>query len=255
MLYGIGATWNPEMSKYNRQLKRGLAGIRGLNFAYRLNTWGPKQGPSMLPANTFKQGYTPRGGLSGIASPITWLEGALGIEAPTDILADASSTLSNVNTSLATAASTITALLNQAQSYDSVTGADVQSKAQACQAQAAGLQTNLGTLQISSQNISTQISTLSGTTDKVAAQSAKDAASALSDQVSTFLQGVAGLSTSVAALVKYAQNGPGAVQTLEDAAVSSVSTLTWILGGGALVYFLAPTFLPRMMSGIRKARS
>ncbi len=251
MLYGIGATWNPAMSQYNRQLKRGLAGIQGLNFAYRLNTWGPKNGPAMLPANDFSKGYIP----AGLASPLTWLEGVLGVEAPADILTDATSILASVNASLSSAATTILGLLNQAQGYDSVTGADVQAKAQACEAEAAGLRANLGTLQTASQNLATQISTLAGTTDKAQAQAAKDAANTLSDQVAVFLKGVDQLSSDVAALVKYAQTGPGAIQTLENAAVNSVSTLTWLVGGGLLVYFLAPTFIPRLVGGLRKSRS
>jgi hypothetical protein len=253
MIYGIGASWNPEMSQYNRDLKRGLADVKGLSFAYRLNTWGPKNGPAMLPANTFRRGYTPS--VRGLAGPLTWVEGILGIEAPADILTDATNILNDINSQLNTAGTTIATLLNQAHGYDSVAAADVQSKAQACEAEAAGLQANLATLQTSSQNIATSITTLSGTTDKVAAQTAKDAANNLSAQVSTFMNSVAQLQSDVSALVKYAQSGPGAVQTLENAAVSSISTLTWLVGGGLAVYFLLPSFLPRLASGIRKSRS
>ncbi len=73
-LYSIGATWNPKMSQYNRDLKRNLAD-NGLSFAYRLNTWGPKVGPPMLPAN--------------LAGPISWVEGVFGIQSPSSILSDA----------------------------------------------------------------------------------------------------------------------------------------------------------------------
>jgi hypothetical protein len=251
VLYSIGATWNPLMSRYNRQVERGLSGIKGLNFAYRLNSWGPKTGPAMLPANTFSGAYVP----TGLASPLTWIEGVFGVEAPADIVVDASNNLAQANTSLNNDATTIQTLLNQASGYSSVTGADVQAKAQASMAEAAGLQSNLATLQTAAQNLATQVSTLTGTTDKVAAQALKDAVASLVTQVSTFESGINQLGKDVSALVSYAQNGPGAVQTLENAAVSSVSTLTWLVGGGLLVYFLAPTFLPRMMGGIRKARS
>jgi hypothetical protein len=253
MIYGIGASWNPEMSQYNRALKRGLADVKGLSFAYRLNTWGPKNGPAMRPANTFPGGYTPA--VRGLAGPLTWMEGILGIEAPADILTDATNILSDVNTQLTGAGTTITSLLNQAQGYDNVAAADVQSKAQACEAEAAGLQANLANLQTSSQNIATFITTLSGTTDKNAAQAVKDAANNLSAQVSTFMKGISQLQSDVAALVKYAQSGPGAVQTLENAAVGSISTLTWVIGGSLAAYFLLPTFIPRLASGLRKSRS
>lgn len=237
------------MSRYNREIKRGLAGIRGLNFAYRLNNWGPKNGPSMLPANAFTKGYAPTP--QGLSGPITWVESIFGVESAANMLVDAQDTLADVNESLNSASLQIHTLLNQAQGYDSVTGADVQAKAQACQSQAVGLQSNLASMQTASQNIATEIST--NPTDKTIAQSIKDAASALQGQVSTLLKNVSHLQDDVTALIKYAQSGPGAVQTLENAAVSSISTLTWIAGGGALIYLLAPTFIPRMIGGLRKA--
>jgi hypothetical protein len=202
----------------------------------------------MLPANAFARGYVPTP--QGLASPITWLEGVFGVESPADMLTDAQNTIYNVNLKLTDAAIKISQLLGQAQGYDSVTSADVQAKAQACMSEAAGLQSNLVTLQQHSQVITTQIST--SPTDKPTAQAIKDAAAALSAQIPDLLNNIDQLSSHVNDLEKYAQSGPGAVQQFENAAIGSISTLTWLVGGGALVYLLAPTLLPRLVRGFAK---
>lgn len=254
-LYSIGATWNPGMSEYNRDLKRGLAGIKGLNFSYRLNTWGPKTGPAMIPANAFPGGYVPTP--QGLSSPLTWFQGVLGIESPEDMLADASSNLSEALNPLTGAQTVIQNILTKAQKYDNVTDATIQAKAQAVEAEAAGLVGTYGNLQVAAQGIINQIQAQKGspTLTKEIAQSILDQVEPFSDQVAAFSKAVKQLSSNLNDLVKSAVSGPGIGQSLESAAISSVSTLTWILGGGALVYFLAPTFLPRMISGIRKSRA
>jgi gas vesicle protein len=251
-LYSIGATWNPEMSQYNRSIKRGLAGIRGLNFAYRLNTWGPKNGPAMLPANAFRSSYVPTP--QGLSSPLTWIEGVFGIESPQDMLTDAQNSLDGAIAPLNGAQTVVQNILSQAQAYDSVTDSRVQAKAQAVEAEAAGLVNIYQNLQSAAQAIINQITGAKGdpNTTKATAQSIKDQIPALKSQVSDFSDAVSTLQDHMAALVKYAQAGPGLGQTLESAAVGSISTLTWILGGGALIYFLAPTFLPRLIRGFSK---
>lgn len=268
MLYSIGASWNPKLSRPNVAVRRalhnepgaafhptmsGLHGLRGLSFADRLNTWGPKTGPAMVPANTFARGST----ISGLSSPFTWLEGMLGIEAPIDMATDAGNTLNSAASSLTGATTQIKTLLAQAQGYDNATNPTIQAKAQACEAEAAGLNSSLATLQSSIAALGSAITAgqqNSATLTKDQAQALKDQAATLANQVAAFLKGIMQLQSDVADLGKAAQSGPGVMATLEGAAVHSISTLTWILGGGALIYFLAPTFIPRMIGGLRKAR-
>ncbi len=251
-LYSIGASWNPNMSQYNRVFQRGLAGIKGLEFAYRLNTWGPKTGPAMLPANTFSSAYVPN--RSGLSGPFSWIEGLVGMEAPQDILTDAQNALDSAVDPLMGAQVTVQTILSKAQAYDSVAEASVQAKAQAVEAEAAGLINTYMNLQSTAQGITNQIQGAKGDPNlsKEAAQHIKDQVSPLDSQISSFSKAVSNLQSHMTDLVKYAQSGPGLGQSLESAAVKSVSTLTWILGGGALIYFLGPTFLPRMAAGIRK---
>lgn len=241
------------MSQYNRQIKRGLAGIEGLNFAYRLNTWGPKTGPAMLPANAFPGSYVPTP--QGLSSPFTWFQGILGIESAADIVTDASNEMSDALGPLTGAQTTVQTILTQAQKYDSVTNAAVQAKAQAVEAQAAGLVGTYGNLQIAAQAILNQIQAAKDNPNVTKDQALliKNQIPPFSDQVSAFTKSVSQLASNLNDLIKLANSGPGFGQSLESAAVKSVSTLTWILGGGALVYFLAPTFLPRMASGIRRS--
>lgn len=242
------------MSQYNRVIQRGLSGIRGLNFAYRLNTWGPKTGPSMLPANAFTRGYIPTP--QGLASPLTWMEGVLGIESAANILLDAQSSLTNSGQTLTNLSSQVQTLLNTAQGYESSTDATIQAKAQACQSEAAGLTANISTVQTSVQNLETNVTTAQANTNEAQAdaQVLKDQASAIATQVSTLSSGVSQLASDVASLQKSAQSGPSITQALEGTVASSVSTLTWIVGGGLMIYLLAPTFIPRLAGGIRKAR-
>jgi hypothetical protein len=251
-LYSIGATWNPGMSRYNRSIKRGLAGIKGLSFAYRLNTWGPKNGPAMIPANTFAGSYVPTP--QGLSSPLTWIEGILGVESPANILTDASNSMSDALNPLTGTQTTVQNILSQAQQYDNVTDSTIQAKAQAVEAQAAGLVNTYQNLQTAAQAIINQITTAQADSNvtKDTATAIKNQVGPFSDQVSAFTKAVSQLQSNLNDLVKSAQSGPGVVQTLETAAVGSISTLTWIIGGGALIYFLAPTFLPKLVRGFTK---
>ncbi len=236
---------------------KGLHGIGGLSFAYRLNQWGPKTQVPMIPANTFRTGYAAPPALSGLASPITWFEGLLGVESPANMVSDANTSMQSALTPLNGMQTTIQGLLTQAQGYDSSTDVTVQSKAQACEAEATGVLNNYSSLQSAAQGIINAIAAASQDPNvtKDTATNLQAQVSAFSSNVSTLQTAVKQLTSDVNALMKYAQSGPGVVQTLENTAVSSISTLTWILGGGALVYFLAPSFLPRLVGGIRKART
>lgn len=247
---------NPARA-FNAPRMSGLHGLKGLSFSYRLNQWGPKVGPSMIPANTFSKGYAP--GLSGLSGPVSWFEGLIGIESPADILTDAAGTMASVNDSISPAGTQIQTLLNQAQGYSGAQDATTQQKAQACQAEAAGLVSSLSTLQSAAATLVQQITTAQAdtTTTQDVAQSLKDNASSLQTQVTAFVKGIAQLQSDVLALAKYAQSGPSAIQSIENAVgstvESSISTLTWILGGSAVAYFLLPSLLPRLAGGVRKA--
>lgn len=240
------------MSQYNRSLKRGLAGIQGLNFAYRLNTWGPKDGPAMLPANTFARGYAPAP--QGLASPFTWLQGVFGVESVPNMLNDGLNQLSDALDPLTGAQTTVQNILSKAQAYDSVTGAAVQSKAQAIEAEAVGLVSTYQGLQSAAQAISNQLIAAKGdpSTTKETVNAIRSQIPPLGSQIMAFQKAVSILQDHLNDLIKSAASGPGLGQTLESVAAHSVSTLTWIVGGGALVYFLAPTFVPRMIRGFRK---
>lgn len=265
-LYGIQASFNTELSASSKTLQRKLAGLyslrNGIRSAYlqpdqfRLATWGPKLGPAMAPANTFPASYLP-GVQSGLSSPLTWIEGVFGIESPANILNDAAGIISGIASSLTGAQTAIQNLAAQAHGFDGSSDTATLSKAQACEAEAAGLLSNLQNLQSAAQGLSNQITAAQGisSTDQPTAQALKDQASVLKSQVSTFTSGMNQLASDVAALVKYSQSGPGVVQTLENTAVSSISKLTWLVGGGLMIYFLAPTFIPRLAGGIRKART
>lgn len=266
MLYSIGASWNPGMSRPNKKVAAilhhnpaaafgpsvsGLAGIQGLNFSYRLNQWGPKVGPAMVPANDFKSAYLPQ----GLSGPISWIEGLVGLESAPDMAQDASNTLTSVAASLSPAGTTIQTLIAQAQGYNGAQDPNVQAKAQAAQAEGSGLVSTLATLQTAYQALLTQVNLAlqDPNVSKDAAQNLKTQASALEKQVSSLLDNIDEFTSHVNDLEKYAQAGPSVVQGLEGAAINSISTLTWLIGGGALVYFLAPTFVPRMIGGLRKS--
>lgn len=281
---GLRASWNPGMSEPNPKVEAalhflpaeafrpitpktnaprvsGLFGLRGLSFGERLIQWGPKVGPAMLPANDFSAAYTPSGlSSSHLASPVTWVEGIFGLESAADMLNDAATTVADINQNLNPAGTKIQTLLSQAQGYNGAQNASIQSKAQSAQAHAAGLIANLSTLQAASSDLSVQLlsAKADANTTKDIGGAFKEQADALSTQVDTFLDGVSSLDSEVKALVKYAQSGPSALESIESSigasVTSSVSTLTWLVGGGALVYFLAPTFIPRLVGGIRKAR-
>jgi hypothetical protein len=268
VLYSIGATWNPKMSQPDKAVESalyhnparafsgvsGLAGIKGLSFAYRLQQWGSKMGPSMLPANAYPTGFAAPV-QAGLASPLTWVEGVFGVEAPSDMVNDAANSMTSAIAPLSGVQTQIQSLLGQAQGYDGATDPTVQSKAQGCESEATGLLNVFSTLEASAQGILTAIQGAAGDPNvtKATAQGLQAQVSTLSGQIQTFLKGVSQLQSDVAALVKYATAGPGIAQTLETAATSSISTLTWIVGGGMMAYLLLPSFLPRIAGGVRKS--
>lgn len=295
---GLRASWNPGMSEPNPAVQRalyfdpaaafhggvsiipgfdpappvpvgtprvaGLHGIRGLNFSYRLNQWGPKMAPAMLPANTSPYAYTPNnpsGGLSGLSGPLSWVESLFGVESIADTLTDASNNVNTATDALYPTQAAIQTLLSQAQAYSGSTDATVQQKSQACQAEAAGLISAMSNLQSAAGTLITAIQNGQAPNSSITSDAATDLkqqSAALLDQVNTFVKSIGQLKSDVLDLAKYAQSGPSTIQAIENSVgatvKSSVSTLTWILGGGALVYFLAPSFIPRLASGIRKAR-
>ncbi len=254
MLYSIGASYNPRMSQPDRTVSRGLAGLKGLSFAYRLNQWGPKVGPAMISANTFSRGMTPPA-LRGLASPLTWLEGVFGVESAANMVNDAASSLTSALAPLNGLQTTIQTLLGQAQGYDGSNDTTVQAKAQACESEAAGLISSYSTIQTQAQALGTAIQTANADPNvtTTTAQGLKDAVAALTPNIQALVKGVSQLQSDVAALIKYAQAGPGVVQGIESAAVNSISTLTWIIGIGGLGYLLLPSFLPRISKGLGKA--
>lgn len=232
----------------------GLHGIKGLSFAYRLQQWGSKMGPAMVPANDFSKGYAAPV-QAGLASPITWIEGVFGVEAPGDMVNDAATSMTSAIAPLNGVQTQIQTLLGQAQGYDGATDPTVQSKAQGCESEATGLLNVYSTLQSSAQGILTAIQAASADPNvtKATAAGLQSQVSTLSGQIQTFLKSVSQLQSDVTALIKYATAGPGVVQTLETAATSSISTLTWLVGGGLMAYFLLPSFLPRLAGGVRKS--
>lgn len=256
MLYSIGATWNPKMSQYSRSLQRGLAGVKGLSFAYRLNTWGPKVGPAMLPANAFRGGYMPTpqnsvSGIRGISSPLTWVESVFGVESVTNILNDAQSDLDSATNALYPLYTTVQNILSQAQAYDSSTVSAIQAKAQAVEAEAVGLVSTYGNLQTQAQAISNALFPMKGdaSVSEDQANAIKGQASALSDAADNFSSAVSQLQKDMNALASAAQSGPSVAQSLESTVSGSVSTLTYILGGGVVLYFLAPRMLTSVLRG------
>ncbi len=254
MLYSIGASYNPRMSRPDRSVQRGLAGIKGLSFAYRLNTWGTKNTPPMVNANTFRKGFIPPQP-TGLASPFTWLEGVFGVESPQDMLVDAMNNLNSILAPLDNVQTSIQTLIDQAQGYDSSTDTTVRAKAQASESEAAGLLSSYSTIQYTAQGLMNSIHALQGNSavTKDNAQMLKDQVAALQSPVKDLVKGVSQLASDVSALAKYAQSGPGVVAGIESAAVNSISTLTWIAGIGGLAYLLLPSFLPRITRGFGKA--
>ncbi len=91
------------------------------------------------------------------------------------------------------------------------------------------------------------------TTSKDQAGLLKAQADNLHDQVSALADGVKQLGKDTSSLLKDAGASPGVVQALENTVIGSVSTLTWIAGGSLAVYLLLPTFLPRLVGGLRKS--
>ncbi len=211
----------------------------------------------MLPANTFMQGAIPPDWQRppALSSAFTWVEGVFGIEAPADMATDAMNTLNSANGQLTGTLTTIQTLVNQAQGYSSSSDQTVLGKAQACLAEGAGLVSNYQTLQGASGSLQTQITTAQADPNltKDTAQSLKDAASTYATQVSTFMSGINQLTKDVSALSGAAQSGPGVTGFVENLVSSSTSKLTYLIGGGLLIYFLAPTFIPRLARGIKKA--
>lgn len=239
-LYSIGASWNPKMSQYNRSIKRGLTGIHGLSFAYRLNQWGPKVGPPMLPGN--------------LAGPITWIEGVFGFASPADILSGAKDTLTTDLNSFSTALTQIQNYLTQIQAYDGSAKIDIQTRAQALEAQASGLAGTINNLQTTGGVLLGNVTTAQAdsTTSKDAATALKTQVDGYDTQVQAAADAIKQLGKDTASLLKDAGASPGVVAAIENTVLGSVSTLTWILGGSLAAYFLLPSFLPRLAGGLRK---
>lgn len=240
------------MSQPNFSLKRQLSGtstIRGLNFAYRLNQWGPKVGPSLIAANDYPKGLT------GVSGPITYIESLFGIESAQDTLNDAQERLDSSSQILNILATPIGTAQAQAQAYNSSSDQATLAKSQALQAHIAGLSATLENLKTAWQNIQTTVTALNGgpALDKTSAQTLKDQAGQLLDSAQALKDQVDALPKAVSDITSTASSGPGVTGYIENLVSSNVSKLTWILGGAAAVYFLAPTFIPRMARGLKKA--
>ena len=241
MLYDIGASWNPDMSQYNRKLKRNLAGVKGLDFAYRLNQWGPKVGPPMIPAN--------------LASPLTWVQSLLGLESTSDLLDSAAQIISDNLNKLPSTLTLLQSYLSQVQAYDKNSNPVMSSRAQALQSQASGLAgatnnwTTMGT-QLAGKVYSAKTDP---NTTKDEASDLKAQAQSYSDQIDAMNSQIKELGSDVAKFLDDAGASPSIVQAIQNSVLGSVSTLTWIVGGSLAAYFLLPTFLPRLAGGIKKS--
>jgi len=211
----------------------------------------------MLPANTFPAGSIPPSWqrAPSLSSAFTWVEGVFGIESPQDMATDAQNTLQDAITTMQGSLTAIQTLVNQAQAYNASSDQAVLGKAQASLAEGAGLVANFQTLQTASDGLQAQI--ISAIQDpnltKDTAQALKNAASTFASQVDTYLAGIKQFSKDVSALSGAAQSGPGVTGFVENLVSSSTSKLTWIVGGGLMIYLLAPTFIPRLAHGLRKA--
>lgn len=230
---------------------KGLSGIDGLSFAYRLQQWGPKVGPSMVAADTFSSAYVP----TNLGSPLTWIEGVLGLESVNDILIGAKNTLSDASSSLAPLSTKIQTLVGEAAQYKNSTDATIQSRSQALQSQGAGLIATLSTLQNALSKLLLQIQNaqVDTSTSKDMAKMLREGSENLLDQVNDFSNAIDKLADGLDDLQKDAQKGPSSIQNaLISSVTGSVSTLTWIIGGSLAVYVLAPSLLPRLMGGFKK---
>lgn len=225
MLYDCGAFLDRKMSDPNTILRRQLADYRYPD---------PK----------------------GLASPITWFEGLVGLEAPQDMVTDSANDLAALQSSVSGVQGKIQTYLQMAQGYDSASDATTRQKAAAVESEATGLNSSYLTVQSQIQLIAGLINDARNNPalSKDSARTIQNNVSALSDLIGQLLSNVKQLGNDVSALAHYAQAGPGVVQTLESTAINSVSTLTWIVGGSLAAYFLLPSFLPRLAGGLRRAR-
>lgn len=287
MIYksGLEASWNPGMSEPSRTIRRalyvdpsnaynpretnqpgkpagpvslrglygvkGLSGIDGLSFSYRLQQWGPKVGPSMIPADAFHDAYVPE----HLGSPLTWIEGVLGIESVPDLLKGAKTTLQDASSRLAPLSLKLQNVMTEAAQYKNATESAIQNRAQALQAQGAGLIASLSTLQNALAKLLTQIQNaqIDTTVSKDTARLLRESSENLLDQVSAFEDSLERLEDGLVSLQKSAQAGPSSIQNaLISSVTGSVSTLTWIIGGSLAFYVLGPTLLPRLIGGVKK---
>lgn len=200
--------------------------------------------------------YSPNRTLErGLAGPLNWIEGVLGVESAPNILSDAYDMLTSAGNDFAGSDTTIHGYLTQAQSYAASPDSATQVKSAAVQAEAVGAANVFTSLQSAYLGIMSQITgaqTNSSTTQQQALGIFAQV-KAFQVSVSAFKSTVSHLSDDVSALVKFATTGPGLAATLENSAVHSISTLTWLLGSGLLVYFMAPTFIPRIVRGLSNA--
>lgn len=242
-LYDMGASWNPKMSQFNRQIQRNLASVGGLSFAYRLNQWGPKVGPPMIPAN--------------LAAPFGfgWIEDILGVGNPKDIIASAKADLSSDLNTLPGLLSQIQAYLTQIQAYHSVSKLEIKNRAQSLSAHATGLAGSANNYQIIGQQLLGKIVTAQADTalthDEAAAF--KVQTQDFHSQIGALVDAIKSLGRETVSLLKDAGASSSLVNSISNTVAGSVNTLTWIVGGSLAAYFLLPTFLPRLAGGVRKA--
>lgn len=251
-LYTMGASWNPDMSQYNRQIKRQLSGVGGLSFSYRLNRFGPKVGPPMIPANLALDLTSP---LSVFSAPITAVESFFGMQNPQTILQAAYDEVNNDVKALPATLSKLQSYLTQLQAYDSNSSSTIVNQVQALEQQVTGLVNVAEGWQTLGGTVLGKISTAQSdpTTTKDQANDLKYQADAFHDQINTMNNQISDAASAIVSFLKSVGASPSAIQAVENTLISSVGTLTWIIGGSLVAYFLLPTFLPRLAGGIRKS--
>lgn len=243
MLYSIGASYNTQMSQPNNSIRRSLAGVDGLSFQYRLNQWGPKVGPPMIPAN--------------IAGFTDWIVDLVAGKSPAETLKSASDTLKTDLAKLPGSIHQLTNLLTQLNPYNGSPKLNIKNRAQALAAQATGLAGVVQNWQTTGEMLAGEIYTAQSApsvSDGTAKNLFEQTASAHS-QMATLFDSIQKLGSDVVDLLKDAGASSSVVESVQNTISSSVSTLTWIVGGSLMAYLLLPTFLPRVAGGIRKSIS
>lgn len=217
MLYDVGALPTPRLSRPNYGLRRDLAGLSG---------------------------------------PVDALEDLFGLRSVSDILTVSASDMQSITAKLADAQIKTQIASDTAKSYVSSSNSVVAQKAGACVAQANGITLAYSTLKNQATTLINTLSNMSAnsSTTKDQAYAFQPQIDSFESQVDYFIKTVSALTDNVSDLVKYATKGPSSLESLENTAGKSISVLTWIAGGSLAVYFLAPTFIPRLIKGVRSAR-